>query len=103
MSSEQLIDIESHGHCLICTRDDKSMCELPCKHFYCNSCIQRWLTYKDTCPVCRRITTKAEIQKFPLVIITKKHTYVYCRIVLIIIIILAVIFAVGVIFYFTFT
>ena len=46
-----------HGNeCSICQdnyNDGEEVTELPCKHNYHGACISKWLTQKNSCPVCR--------------------------------------------------
>ena len=36
-----------------CVTDSKHICVLPCSHHGHDSCMQRWITSNDTCPICR--------------------------------------------------
>lgn len=48
----ELPDISSE--CPICMQYDDHMQSMPCKHVFCSFCIQKWLSLKKTCPICRK-------------------------------------------------
>ncbi|XP_068318990.1 E3 ubiquitin-protein ligase SGR9, amyloplastic-like [Pyrus communis] len=44
------------SECVICKeemREDRDVCELPCRHLFHWMCILRWLRKRNTCPCCR--------------------------------------------------
>lgn len=56
---------ETISSCAICMDDDlvqssDGTCTLSCGHLFHSSCIQIWLTTKQSCPVCRRDTSCCE-------------------------------------------
>eukprot|EP00797_Seminavis_robusta_P003373 Sro120_g058530.1 finger protein (247) ;mRNA; f:66780-67520 len=54
---------KKNRECLICQRTTLEckmrMRKLTCGHHFCSSCIDRWLSTKDTCPYCRQQVKKA--------------------------------------------
>jgi hypothetical protein len=70
MEGKGAINIEGYGEdgiiCPICLENKKSIIALPCKHFFCGSCMEKLLD-DGSCPICRTqikitfdITTKKE-------------------------------------------
>jgi len=53
--------------CCICleeiTNEDKIQCETTCKQYFHNSCIDKWLDIKSSCPFCRCSWTKINNNK----------------------------------------
>ncbi|KAM1639516.1 hypothetical protein EV1_009599 [Malus domestica] len=51
------VKVSSGGsECMICKeemREDRDVCELPCRHLFHWMCILRWLRKRNTCPCCR--------------------------------------------------
>ena len=67
------INIEGYGEdgsiCPICLENKKSIIALPCKHFFCNICMDKLLD-KGNCPVCRtdiKITFDINLKKEKLI------------------------------------
>ena len=63
------INVEGYGEdgmiCPICLENKKSIIALPCKHFFCGSCMKRLLD-DGTCPICRteiKITFDINLKK----------------------------------------
>ena len=54
--------------CCICQCVLDKAVECPCRHVFCQGCIERWLTNRHTCPTCRKRTMKQDLQPvLPLV------------------------------------
>lgn len=48
-------NFESDSMCAICYEDIKNITQLKkCKHYFCEKCIEKWITYNSTCPMCRQ-------------------------------------------------
>ena len=67
------INVEGYGEdgkiCPICLENKKSIIALPCKHFFCGSCMKRLLD-DGTCPICRteiKITFDINLKKESLI------------------------------------
>ena len=67
------INVEGYGEdgviCPICLDNKKSIIALPCKHFFCGSCMKRLLD-DGSCPICRieiKITFDINLKKESLV------------------------------------
>ena len=67
------INIEGYGEdgsiCPICLENKKSIISLPCKHFFCNICMDKLLD-KGNCPICRtdiKITFDINLKKEKLI------------------------------------
>lgn len=43
--------IDEDFHCVICTMVLEHPVQSPCEHIFCNDCIVKWLSIKETCPV----------------------------------------------------
>ena len=44
--------------CIICYEDyaDQDIIkELPCKHYFCKKCVDKWLIKTMNCPLCRKV------------------------------------------------
>jgi len=56
MEGKGAINIEGYGEdgiiCPICLENKKSIIALPCKHFFCGSCMEKLLD-DGSCPICR--------------------------------------------------
>jgi len=51
--------------CPICQESDD--CYMTsCDHHFCNPCLKKWLTKRDTCPTCRTIIRHEYIDEFGL-------------------------------------
>ena len=55
----------THSECAICMVDfeQKVGCEIsimPCQHAFCSTCLERWLTTRNACPMCRTKLTVPE-------------------------------------------
>lgn len=48
-------DTEECVICMDCMSTENLIVQLPCKHRYHMKCIQEWLKYSKSCPVCRRM------------------------------------------------
>jgi hypothetical protein len=46
-------DNETCGICIDEFVNDEILTELPCKHYYHKTCVDKWLTINKTCPLCR--------------------------------------------------
>jgi len=72
------INVEGYGEdgmtCPICLENKKSIIALPCKHFFCSSCINRLLD-DGNCPICR-----TEI-KITFDINSKKETLIKSKVI----------------------
>ncbi|WAQ96342.1 PZRN3-like protein [Mya arenaria] len=54
--------------CCICQCVLDRAVECPCRHVFCQVCIERWLTNRHTCPTCRTRTKKQDLKPvLPLV------------------------------------
>ncbi|XP_053393546.1 putative uncharacterized protein DDB_G0282133 [Mercenaria mercenaria] len=54
--------------CCICQCVLDKAVECPCRHVFCQGCIERWLTNRHTCPTCRKRTRKQDLKPvLPLV------------------------------------
>ncbi len=51
-------DVNDELACPICTEkfslDEEDIIRLPCKHIHHKKCIDKWVEYKHTCPICRQ-------------------------------------------------
>lgn len=51
--------------CSICFNElslkDENAVTLPCGHFFCEGCIKEWFKEKSTCPVCRKVLKKGDL------------------------------------------
>ena len=51
------VKTEDGAQCVVCReefKDDQSIMQLPCKHYFCeDGCTVQWLKQHDNCPVCR--------------------------------------------------
>ena len=57
--SQYLISVNQNNidqtECIICYEEfSDDTVSLRCGHFYHRDCINNWLDYKDSCPICRR-------------------------------------------------
>lgn len=49
-----LTKISSNSECAICiSSSNKTKCVTKCKHVFHISCLKRWLSTNNTCPICR--------------------------------------------------
>ncbi|KAH3863703.1 serine-aspartate repeat-containing protein F-like [Dreissena polymorpha] len=54
--------------CCICQCVLDKAVECPCRHVFCQACIERWLSSRPTCPTCRTRTRKQDLKPvLPLV------------------------------------
>ena len=58
--SEYMVEVDKENieqkECIICYHDfkERDTVILRCGHFYHRGCINQWLNYKETCPICRK-------------------------------------------------
>lgn len=48
--------------CQICTLVLQNPVETPCEHFFCNECINDWLSIEKVCPVDRQPLSTADLK-----------------------------------------
>ena len=77
--SKGIINVEGYGEdgtiCPVCFTNKKSVICLPCKHFFCNTCLEH-LIGKSDCPICRtkiKIIFDFETKKEKLIKTIIKH------------------------------
>ena len=78
-----IINVEGYGDdgiiCPICFENQKSTICLPCKHFFCSTCIKK-LIKKGSCPICRReikITFDINLKKEDLIKSIVSDSYIF--------------------------
>ena len=49
------------GDCAICCENDKELNILSCSHGFCKDCHNTWFKKNKTCPMCRKVLDKEEI------------------------------------------
>ena len=65
--------------CCICQCVLDKAVECPCRHVFCQLCIERWLTNRHTCPTCRKRTTKQDLQ--PVLPLLQNVLNRYCKLI----------------------
>jgi len=78
-----IINVEGYGEdgtiCPICFENQKSSICLPCKHFFCGTCLKK-LVDKGKCPICRtdiKITFDFNLKKENLIQSILSSSYIY--------------------------
>ena len=81
-NSKGAINVEGYGEdgtiCPICITNKKSIIALPCKHFFCEFCMNKLLD-KANCPICRtdiKITFDFNLKKENLIKTVLKNSYI---------------------------
>ena len=78
-----IINVEGYGEdgiiCPICFENQKSAICLPCKHFFCGTCLKKLLK-KGVCPICRtdiKITFDINLRKENLIQSILSNSFIY--------------------------
>lgn len=61
---KELIESDKSFNCAICLGVIHDGSIIKCGHFFCHDCIHNWLKNKKTCPICKVVTTRAELYNF---------------------------------------
>ena len=60
-SNYDYVDEAYELRCSICKEIFESPKETPCRHRYCQKCIETWLEKQNTCPYCRQALSKQQL------------------------------------------